>query len=214
MAIKFSTNLDKQNDEIQVLKSIRKHHKSLSDKKSKLSLPIPQVISNGVFEMSYGEISGVPVCFYVMKKYQQNLDEFFSQQNNLSTKFVFKTIKKILEALEAVHEAGYVYNDIKLENVMIQKCKDDSESDPKIVLVDYGLAMKYIDDEGNHLPNREMEKFGGNLVFASLDVLKFSQPSRKDDLLMLCYFLIFLLNGGDMPLLWEFMGDYENTSKQ
>ena len=59
-----------------------------------------------------------------------------------------------------------------------------------------------------------MSKFCGNLIFASLDVLKFNRPSRKDDLLMLCYFLIYLLNGGEMPLIWDFLGEKENTSKQ
>jgi len=52
-----------------------------------------------------------------------------------------------------VHEAGYVYNDIKLENIMVQKSKNESESDPKIILVDYGMGMKYVDEDGNHLEN-------------------------------------------------------------
>jgi len=38
---------------------------------------------------------------------------------------VFKIIKKLIEALKFVHEAGYVYNDIKLENIMIHSNKDD-----------------------------------------------------------------------------------------
>ena len=66
---------------------------------------------------------------------------------------VFKIIKKLIEALKFVHEAGYVYNDIKLENIMIHSNKDDQDSDPKIVLVDYGMAMRYIDDAGDHLEN-------------------------------------------------------------
>jgi serine/threonine protein kinase len=64
---------------------------------------------------------------------------------------VFSIVKKLIDALQVVHEAGYVYNDIKLENIMIQKSKDDSTTDPKIILVDYGMAMKYKDDQGNHL---------------------------------------------------------------
>jgi tRNA A-37 threonylcarbamoyl transferase component Bud32 len=43
-----------------------------------------------------------------------------------------------------VHESGHVYNDLKLENVMI-------EGD-LVFLVDFGLATKYVDDDGIHLP--------------------------------------------------------------
>jgi serine/threonine protein kinase len=127
---------------------------------------------------------------------------------------VFKIIKKLIEALQIVHEAGYVYNDIKLENVMIKQNKDETSSDLKVVLVDYGMAMKYTDEAGDHLENQEMDKFCGNLIFASLDVLNFNRPSRKDDLQMLCYFLIYLLNGGEMPLIWDFLGDHDNCTKQ
>ena len=132
----------------------------------------------------------------------------------MSTKFVFKIIKKLIEALQVVHEAGYVYNDIKLENIMIQKSKDESDIDPKIVLVDFGMAMKYADEDGKHLKNMEMDKFCGNLIFASENVLDFNRPSRRDDLIMLCYFLIYLLNGGELPLLWDHLGNNECSSKK
>jgi hypothetical protein len=73
------------------------------------------------------------------------------------------------------------------------------------------MAIKYTDEDGNHLENTEMGKFCGNLIFASLDVLKFNRPSRKDDLIMLCYFLIYLLNGCEMPLLLNFLENVENS---
>jgi hypothetical protein len=61
------------------------------------------------------------------------------------------------------------------------------------------LATKYVDEDGNHLPNDEMEKFKGNLIFATLNTLNFNRPSRKDDLISLCYLLFNMLNGGDLP---------------
>ena len=69
MAIKLSTNLEKQKEEITVMKSIRKHYKKHNDRAK--SFPIPQVISNGVFEMDVRDIDNnienTKVCFYVMK---------------------------------------------------------------------------------------------------------------------------------------------------
>tara|TARA_B110000285_G_scaffold50421_1_gene57287 strand:+ start:155 stop:490 length:336 start_codon:yes stop_codon:yes gene_type:complete len=54
MAIKFSMNTEKQNEEIKVLKTIRKVYKINNEKGA--SYPVPQVISNGVFEVSVGDI--------------------------------------------------------------------------------------------------------------------------------------------------------------
>ena len=97
---------------------------------------------------------------------------------------------------------------------MVKQRKDEktTQRDPKIVLVDYGMAMKYTDSNGNHLPPSKMTHFQGNLVFASVDVLSFNRPSRKDDLIMLCYLLISLLNRNDLPLIWESIGNDENSS--
>ena len=69
------------------------------------------------------------------------------------------------------------------------------------------MAQKFIDKDGNHLKNKVMSKFSGNLAFASLNVLLFNRPSRKDDLIMLCYFLIYLLNGAEIPFLNKFLQD-------
>lgn len=75
------------------------------------------------------------------------------------------------------------------------------------------MAQKYTNDDGEHLEKEEMNKFGGNLIFSSVDVLSFSRPSRKDDLIMLSYFLIYLLNGADMPLMGDFITK-ETADKQ
>ena len=36
-------------------------------------------------------------------------------------------------------------------------------------------------------------------MFASLNQLRFLGTSRRDDLISLCYLLVFLLNGGELP---------------
>ena len=69
-------------------------------------------------------------------------------------------------------------------------------SKPKFVLVDYGMAQRYVDDNGNHMENDEIDLFCGNITFASLNTLNFRRPSRRDDLIMICYLMIFLVNGG------------------
>lgn len=67
----------------------------------------------------------------------------------------------MLNIFEQIHRAGYVYNDLKLDNIMIQYGKkvnlqDDScFKDVNICLIDFGFASQYIDKEtGECLPKK------------------------------------------------------------
>ena len=80
------------------------------------------------------------------------------------------------------------------------------------------MATKYLDDDGKHKPKDEMKEFKGNLIFASHSVVCFNRPSRKDDLISLLYFMLFLLNGGQLPLLFQSLelieqSDFEDKIK-
>ena len=87
---------------------------------------VPQVVSKGMF---IWERPGQPVnedgekpfmSFYVMPKYGRNLDSIFEQSDSLfSAKTVLMLGIKLLEILEKLHEAGYIYNDMKLDNILI-----------------------------------------------------------------------------------------------
>jgi hypothetical protein len=76
----------------------------------------------------------------------------------------------------------------------------EDEQANKIVLIDYGYALKFIDPDGNHFKNEEVDTFGGNLVFASFNQLNYESTCRKNDLSSLCYFMLYMLNGLNMPL--------------
>lgn len=80
----------------------------------------------------------------------------------------------------------------------------EDEQANNIVLIDYGYASKYNDPDGNHFENEELDTFRGNLFFASLNQLNFESPCRKNDLLSLCYFMLYMLNGLKMPLYSDF----------
>ena len=62
----------------------------------------------------------------------------------------------VISLLKRVHSAGYVYNDLKLENIMcgyadsVEKT-DFNLSGKSINLVDFGFASKYLDKRGNHI---------------------------------------------------------------
>ena len=48
----------------------------------------------------------------------------------------------MIEILQKVHDVGYVYNDIKPENICVGTFKDSKH---KLKLIDFGLVTKYMD---------------------------------------------------------------------
>jgi hypothetical protein len=64
-----------------------------------------------------------------------------------------------------------------------------------ISIIDYGLCQRYLTDDGQHKPREKNNVFVGNLVFASKNAFKGSSLSRRDDLMSLCYVMLYLLDG-------------------
>lgn len=62
---------------------------------------------------------------------------------------------KLLDILEFIHESGFVYNDLKLENITIglsdripkrtQHPQDNLFQDVNFHLIDFGLASRWLD---------------------------------------------------------------------
>lgn len=85
------------------------------------------------------------------------------------------------------------YNDLKLANIMINKSGTDKLA---VTLIDFGFADKYINEDGTHINNKEVvEVFQGNLLFASLDQLKFKRTVRRDDMISIIFLMFYLING-------------------
>ena len=98
---------------------------------------------------------------------------------------------KGLQAIEEVHDAGYVHGDIGLGNLLFTDSIDDS-----IKLIDFGYARKFLDREGNHLPpggDNSLPK-GARTALLSISEIDGHFPSRKDDLHRFGEALLKLLN--------------------
>lgn len=112
----------------------------------------------------------------------------------------------IINVLEQIHNAGYIYNDLKLDNILVdlnqslplkQSSNKSVFENCKLRLIDFGFATSYIDKEtGKHMRKTEVDTFRGNMIFASLNQLEFYATSRRDDLISLCYMLVYSLNRG------------------
>jgi serine/threonine protein kinase len=95
-----------------------------------------------------------------MPRYGYNLDLYCSKlEYKLSNESILDIGKAVLFTLEATHKAGYVYNDLKLDNLMVgygekvskNTTNKSSFRDCNIHLVDFGYASKFLDSEGVHI---------------------------------------------------------------
>ena len=97
-----------------------------------------------------------------------------------------------------IHESGYTFNDIKLDNILIglpSTFAAHKEYLHKIKMIDFGLAQKFVDSEGKHIPEVRERFFQGNLIFASKYCFNLVTHSRRDDLISLSYMLLYLIDG-------------------
>ena len=107
-----------------------------------------------------------------------------------STITVYKIGIEILRCLKLIHKSGYLYIDLKENNISILfKPITQQKKINNLTLIDYGFCEKYNKDK-NKSP-----KIHGHSSYASINSLKKNAISRKDDLIALCYFLVDLING-------------------
>ena len=103
---------------------------------------------------------------------------------------------QILDRLQFIHSKDIIYRDIKPENFLI------GINDPNVIyIVDFGLCKKYRSSKtGKHILPKLTGKFNGTLRYASPNVVRGKESSRRDDLISLGYMLIYLLKK-DLP--WQ-----------
>jgi len=72
----------------------------------------------------------------------------------------------------------------------------------RLYLIDFGLATPYLEPNINsgdlrskHIQNNQMQLFKGNLAFSSHNIFNGCTASRRDDMISLVYFLLYLSTG-------------------
>lgn len=100
--------------------------------------------------------------------------------------------------MKIVHKAGRTYNDMKPQNVMISYKNKEvfNSSELDVTIIDFGFVDKFKDDKKGyaHIERSEtVDMFQGNLLFASVDHMKFFRTSRKDDIIAIFYMMVHLM---------------------
>lgn len=142
----------------------------------------------------------------VMDQLGSSIDVFFNDHGgNLSVNIVCAIAVNALKALHEIHSQGFVHRDVKPQNMCVglKAYKD------KIFFIDFGLAKKYKDKYGKHIPYRTDKSLTGTPRFTSIGCHKGYEMSRRDDIEGLMYVLIWLAKG---RLPWQ--GQVASTKKK
>lgn len=67
---------------------------------------------------------------------------------------VFRWIRQLIEQLQAIHDVGYLHGDLHFANV-VHGHSDKGNAD-SVLLIDFGLAFKFRNDDGSLVPGTEV----------------------------------------------------------
>jgi len=120
----------------------------------------------------------------IMSFYECSLYDYY-QQKRLTNEQTDMILLKIIDIFENIHKHFVLHRDIKPQNFMLK--------DGDIYLIDFGLSMFYINEEGNHYPNTPTNTIMGSPLFTSIHLHYGHRYSRRDDMISLGYLYLFLI---------------------
>ncbi|EUB59989.1 Tau-tubulin kinase [Echinococcus granulosus] len=125
---------------------------------------------------------------------------------SLST--VVRLSAQMLDAIEAVHDSGFLHRDIKPSNFAMGR--GTGTASHTLYLLDFGLARQYTNTEGEVRPARPVAGFRGTVRYASRNAHANRELGRHDDLWSMFYMLVEFASG---QLPWRRLKDKEQVGQ-
>jgi tau tubulin kinase len=111
----------------------------------------------------------------------------------------------MLRAIQDFHERGFVHRDIKPANFVFR-----DQREHKVCLIDFGLAQRWRDADGQPIPPRPNVGFRGTARYASINSHAGHDLGRRDDLWSLFFLLIEF---AAPPLQWRSQRDKQAVAQ-
>ncbi|KAJ1558725.1 Aspartokinase [Nowakowskiella sp. JEL0078] len=161
-----------------------------------------------LYQLLWGGV-GVPRVYFfgqegsfnalVMERLGHSLKQWlqWSPDGTLPLRTVVYLIPEMVRRLQFVHSKGIVFRDVKPDQFCVGKAGENVSSNPTVYLIDFGLAEFYVDDSGKHIRTKKNKNRSktGTARYASLNVHKGKDHTRRDDLESLAYVVIEMALG-------------------
>lgn len=163
-------------------------------------------------------VRGVPIIkssgfqgdfnYVAMEALGENLQ---TVHENCGNKFSLETTlllaDQFLEIIQDTHDKYFVHRDLKPENFLLGR----GTKSGKVYMIDFGLAKRYIEKNGKHIPYLEGKDFRGTLRYCTKNMHACIENSRRDDLETIGYVLIYFLLG---KLPWQSLDSLKKRNQK
>ena len=131
------------------------------------------------------------ISYLIMDLLGKSLEDLMDYKGTLSVYYVSQIATQLIEGLRQIHSHGLLHRDVKPENFLLNK----QNNMDKLYIIDFGLSKAYLKKDGTHIAFNDNRNLVGTARYASINVHKGVETSRRDDLESLGYMLIYFLKG-------------------
>lgn len=161
------------------------------------------------------DISGIPLLrnygcdkgfhYLIIDKLDYTIDKLILKNSEIINFFI-----NSINIIEEIHKKGILHRDIKPDNFMIKERNGEQE----LFMIDFGLSKRYLSLDGNHIDYKKDKNIIGTIKYASINIHKGEESSRRDDIESLVYTFISLY-GTVLPWsnLCEKLNDLSNKNE-
>lgn len=103
---------------------------------------------------------------------------------------------QMLQALQDVHEAGFIHRDVKPSNFVMPPDFSVGVGGHTCYILDFGLCRRHLSPDGTPLPMRSNAQFRGTTLYASLHGHQLLDLGRRDDMWSLLFVVIDMVLAG------------------
>jgi len=150
-----------------------------------------------------GDVPGIPGIDTVIETDEYNmmfmqlmgpsLEDMFKRTGRFNTGTVIQIALQTVSILEYIHDNYYIHRDIKPSNFVLGREVDGARD--QVHIIDFGLSKKYR-NRRKHISFKNNRSMIGTSRYASTNMHRGYEPSRRDDLESLGHMLIYLIKGG------------------